>query len=109
MLAEVDSATRVYAEYGDEAGLGRALALGGKLRFWAGETAAALEDLERAAGHARNAGDRYQEADCFQYMLAAIVYGPTPASDGLAFLEAMRTRLEGRWGLPSGPVRSVRP
>ena len=95
VLAEVDSATRVYAEYGDEAGLGRALALGGKLRFWAGETAAALEDLERAAGHARNAGDRYQEADCFQYMLAAIVYGPTPASDGLAFLEAMRTRLEG--------------
>ena len=87
--------TRVYAEYGDEAGLGRALALGGKLRFWAGETAAALEELERAAGHARKAGDRYQEADCFQCMLAAVVYGPTPASDGLAFLEAMRTRLEG--------------
>ena len=38
---------RVYAEYGDEAGLGRALALGGKLRFWAGEMAVALfEDLE---------------------------------------------------------------
>ena len=95
VLAEVDSATRVYAEHGDEAGLGRALALGGKLRFWAGETAAALEDLERAAEHARNAGDRYQEADCIQYMLAAIVYGPTPAAEGLAFLEAMGTRLEG--------------
>ena len=94
-LAEVDSATRVYEEHGDEAGLARALALGGKLRFWAGETAEALEDLERAAAHARSAGDRYQEADCLQYMLAAIVYGPTPASDGLAFLEAMRTRLEG--------------
>ncbi|HEY7178041.1 MAG TPA: adenylate/guanylate cyclase domain-containing protein [Gaiella sp.] len=95
VLATVDSATRVYEEHGDEAGLARALGLAGKLRFWAGDCGGAFEDLERAAGHARNAGDRYQEAECLQYVLAVIVYGPTPASEGLAFLESMRMRLEG--------------
>ena len=95
VLDEVDAAMRVYEKHGDEAGLARALALAGKLRFWAGECAGALEDLDRAAGHARSAGDRYHEAECLQYMLAVIVYGPTPASDGLAFLESVRMRLEG--------------
>jgi predicted ATPase/class 3 adenylate cyclase len=95
VLEEVDAATRVYEKHGDEAGLARALALAGKLSFWAGHCAAAFETLDRAAGHARNAGDRYQEAECLQYILAVIVYGPTPASNGLAFLESVRTRLEG--------------
>jgi class 3 adenylate cyclase/tetratricopeptide (TPR) repeat protein len=95
VLAEVESALRVYAEHGDEAGLAHALALAGRLRFWAGDSAGALEDLERAAGHARNAGDRYQEAECLQYIVAAIVYGPTPTSEGLVSLESLRTRLEG--------------
>jgi class 3 adenylate cyclase/tetratricopeptide (TPR) repeat protein len=95
VLDEVDAATRVYEEHGDEAGLARALAITGRLRFWEGDCTGAFEDLDRAAGHARNAGDRYQEAECLQYVLAAIIYGPTPASEGLAFLDSMRTRLEG--------------
>jgi class 3 adenylate cyclase len=63
----IDSAILVFNESGDEAGLARALSLGGKLRFWAGEAAAAVDDLGRAAGHARNAGDRAQEAESLEY------------------------------------------
>jgi len=93
-LAEVEAATRVFREAGDEAGLARALALGGRLRFWAGEAAAAHESLEEAARHAHNAGDRYLEAECLQYVLAAIVHGPMPVVQGLARVEEIRSRVE---------------
>jgi tetratricopeptide (TPR) repeat protein len=94
VLSVVEEATRVFSGEGDEAGLSQALALTGRLRFWAGETVAALHDLERAAVHARNAGDRYQEADCLQYVLAAIMYGPTPAADALVRLAEIRHRVQ---------------
>ncbi|MGB2952407.1 MAG: tetratricopeptide repeat protein, partial [Gaiellaceae bacterium] len=95
VLGEVERAIHVFEETGDEAGLARALALGGKLRFWAGEAAAALEDLERAARHARDAADRAQEADSLAYVLAATFFGPTPVVDALARADEMRPRAQG--------------
>ncbi|MGB2875579.1 MAG: adenylate/guanylate cyclase domain-containing protein [Gaiellaceae bacterium] len=95
VLGEVESAIHVFEETGDEAGLARALALGGKLRFWAGEAAAALDDLERAARHARDAGDGAQEADSLGYVLAATFFGPTPVVEALARAEEMRPRAQG--------------
>jgi class 3 adenylate cyclase/tetratricopeptide (TPR) repeat protein len=91
----VESATRVFNESRDEAGLARALTLGGRLRFWSGEAAAAVDDLELAAAHARNAGDRAQEAESLQAECRALVLGPTPVAEALARVEAMRSRAEG--------------
>ena len=64
-------AIAVFEELGDEAGLARALTLAGKLRFWGGEAAAALQDLERGARmRARRAtGPRRRRAS--QYVLAS--------------------------------------
>ena len=92
VLAE---AARVFEELGDEAGLARALGLGGQIRFWAGESAAAIDDLERAARHARAAGDRMQEVDSLHYVLIAAVNGPMPVGSALARVLAMRDQLEG--------------
>ena len=94
VLAEVSAATRVFSEHGDEAGLAQALALAGRLRFWAGETVEALHDFELAAEHACNAGDRYQEVDCLHYLLAAVMYGPTPVADALLRLAEIRPRVQ---------------
>jgi tetratricopeptide (TPR) repeat protein len=94
-LAEVESATRIFRRHGDDAGLARALALGGQLRFWSGEMAAALEDLERAADHARAAGDRHQEAECLQSVLAVIYWGATPVDEALRRLADIESRVEG--------------
>jgi class 3 adenylate cyclase/tetratricopeptide (TPR) repeat protein len=91
-LRAIEDAIPVFKESGDEAGLARALTLGGLLRFWAGEAAGAVEDFERAAGHARNAGDRAQEAESLQYEGRGQVVGPTPVVDALARLEEIRTR-----------------
>jgi class 3 adenylate cyclase/tetratricopeptide (TPR) repeat protein len=92
VLRGIEDAIPVFKESGDEAGLARALTLGGLLRFWAGEAAAAVEDFERAAGHARHAGDRAQEAESLQYECRGQLYGPTPVVEALARLEEMRAR-----------------
>jgi tetratricopeptide (TPR) repeat protein len=95
VLRELESAVRAFEESGDKAGLARALSLRGKLRFWAGEAAAALDELERAAQHAREAGDGAQEADSLHYVLVATFYGPTPIGEALARAEEMRPRAQG--------------
>jgi hypothetical protein len=91
----IDNAILGFNESGDEAGLARALSLGGKLRFWAGEAAAAVDDLGRAAGHARNAGDRAQEAESLEYECRGHVFGPTPVVEALARVEELSSRAEG--------------
>jgi class 3 adenylate cyclase/tetratricopeptide (TPR) repeat protein len=94
-LAEVETATRIFRRHADDAGLARALALGGQLRFWSGEMAAALDDLERAARHARAAGDRHQEAECLQYVLAVVCWGPTPVEEALRRVADAESRVAG--------------
>jgi class 3 adenylate cyclase/tetratricopeptide (TPR) repeat protein len=93
-FAELEAAMRAFAQHGDDAGLARALAFRGRLRFWEGDFARALEDLEEGAMHARRVGDRYQEVECLQYVIAVAVYGPTPVPEGLARIEQIRTRVE---------------
>src|SRR5262249_27331471 len=81
MLAEP---LRVFEELGDEAGLARTFGFMGLLRFWAGDAANAITDLERAADHARRAGDVEQESHCLGYVLIASMHGPTPVMEALA-------------------------
>jgi predicted ATPase/class 3 adenylate cyclase len=100
VLREIEGAVQVFEEVGDEDGLVRALTLRGKLRFWGGEAAAALPDLERAARLAHDAGNRAEEADCIQYICAAMRVGPTPVEEALRRLEeigsgaALNARIE---------------
>lgn len=94
VLRELDAAIPVFEELRDEAGLARALCLAGKLRFWKGESSAALEDLERAARYARNAGDRAQEAESLQYVIAAMHRGPMPVEEALGRFDEMRVLAE---------------
>ncbi len=99
VLREVDAAILVFAEVGDEAGLARALALGGQLRLWGGEAAAAVRDLERAAAHARDAGDRAQEASSLGGSVTAMLQGPMPVEDALRRIDVVRSRSEFSWRL----------
>ena len=94
VLRVVDDASRVFIEVGDEAGLARALNLGGKLRFWGGEAATAVLELDRAAQHAHLAGARAEEADSLHYICVALRRGPTPADEGLERIEEIGLRNE---------------
>jgi class 3 adenylate cyclase/tetratricopeptide (TPR) repeat protein len=95
LVREIERALPVFRATGDGAGLARALAQSGKLRLWAGEAAAAIEDLQDAARHARDAGDLAQEADALDYALTAICEGPTHVDEALARIEAIRPRASG--------------
>ena len=86
---------RVFEQLGDEGGLARTLGLIGQLRFWAGDAAAAIDDLERAAEHARKAGDGEQESHLLGYVLIASLHGPTPVPEALALCERVPERLPG--------------
>jgi class 3 adenylate cyclase/tetratricopeptide (TPR) repeat protein len=91
---ELRDAIPIFRELGDDAGLARALSAAGTLRFWRGEAAAAIEELERAARYARQVRDRAQEAETLEYVLMATVYGPMPVDEALGRVEEIRSYVE---------------
>ena len=92
VLRELEAAIQVFEELGEKAGLARALCFRGKVRFWAADSAAAVEDLELAAQYARAAGDQAQEADSLQYVLTVLHRGSTPVEEALARVAEIRSR-----------------
>jgi class 3 adenylate cyclase/tetratricopeptide (TPR) repeat protein len=98
---------RVFEELGDQAGLARSHGLAGQLRFWAGHAAAAIVDLERAADHACEAGDRQQESQSLSYVLIAALHGPVPVADALALCASTANRLAGDRRFETTALRCV--
>jgi tetratricopeptide (TPR) repeat protein len=92
VMREIEVAIPVFEELRDDAGLARALCLAGKLRFWKGEAAAALGDLERAARLALSAGDRALGAEILQYVVSAMHRGPMAVEEALGRFEEIRLR-----------------
>ncbi len=99
VLREIEAATPIFEEVGDHTSLARALGLAGRLRFWEGESADALEDLERAALLARDAGDRGQEAECLRSTAVAMRLGPMPVGEALERCEEIRRSATANGGL----------
>jgi tetratricopeptide (TPR) repeat protein len=64
------------------------------LRYWRGEAAAAIADLEQAAVYARGVGDRAQEAESLQYVLMATLWGPKSVDEALERVAEIRSRAE---------------
>jgi tetratricopeptide (TPR) repeat protein len=106
VTCELEDAIRVFEELGNKPGLARALGVGGILRFWQGDVVAAAEDLERAAGYARDVDDRAQEAESAQYMVIALVWGPTPVPVALERVDDIGSRAEGNRKLDVTLLRS---
>jgi len=102
MLAEP---LRVFEELGDEAGLASTLGLIGQLEFWAGHAESAIGDLERAAEHARRAGDAELQGHCLGYVLIASMHGPTPVPQALELCDRIPRRLTGDRRIELGALR----
>jgi predicted ATPase/class 3 adenylate cyclase len=81
--SQLDAAIPFFEQAGDHAALARALGVSGNLRFWRGEAAAAVRDLERAARLAHEAGEWAQEVDSLQAALMAVYLGPMPVAQAL--------------------------
>jgi tetratricopeptide (TPR) repeat protein len=63
------------------------------MRFWAGDATEGMEELERAAGHARSAADRTLEAEIYGSWLVMARHGPVPSSELDALAVELRRRV----------------
>jgi len=104
--AKLASSIRVFEEFGDQAALGRALSLLGMLRFWAGEMAPAIEELELAARHARETGDRTQELVVLAFRVMGLLYGPEPVASALDKVAEIQARAPGGGRLEVSALRA---
>ncbi len=86
---EFENAMRLFEQAGDQRGLARAMIEAARLPFWRGETELSIELLDRAASHARAAGDSVQELLALGTMLSGMVDGLTPVPKALALVEEM--------------------
>ncbi len=89
----LERAIRTFEEEKDLAGLANGLYLAGLMRFWSGEATKAIEELERAADHARAAGDRTIEAEIYSSLLNMARHGPTSSSALEALVAELRQRV----------------
>lgn len=87
---EAERAIGVFSELGDEGGLARAWLTIGWIRFWQGHSASGEQAWERAIEHALRAGDGRVIERSLQGFSTALMFGPTPGSEGIRRAEELR-------------------
>lgn len=103
---EIENAIRVFEALDDRAGLARALDVGAMLRMWSGENARATEEMELAAQHAREAGDRALEIEALSGIVITVMYGPEPVATALRRVEEIERRSDGAQRLQASALRA---
>ncbi|OWV98654.1 guanylate cyclase [Rhizobium sp. R72] len=83
----------VFERLGDDLGLCRARRLEAWLYFNGARGEAAAAAWERAAAHARRAGDRHEHNEILTWIASSLWFGPTPAAEGIHRCEAMRAEV----------------
>ena len=79
----------VFERHEDVLGLCLARRLEARVYWNAARAEAAAAAWERAAAHARLAGDRHLHDDSLTWIASSLWFGPTPAEDGIRRCEAM--------------------
>jgi class 3 adenylate cyclase len=92
---EAKTAISAFETAGDERGLAKAWALLGLVHIGRAQFAAAEKAWEKAAAHARRAGNRRDELESLSWVALAVCAGPTHIDDGLRRCAELRERAEG--------------
>jgi ATP/maltotriose-dependent transcriptional regulator MalT len=103
--AELERAIEVFDALGDASGLARARDFAALLRMWGGENARAREEMELAAQHAREAGDRALEIEALSAIVMTLVYGPEPVAPALERIEEIERASDGARRLQAAALR----
>jgi predicted ATPase len=83
----------VFERHEDELGLCHARRLEAWLFWNEARAEAAATAWERAAAHARRAGDRHGYYESLTWIASSLWFGPTPAAEGIRRCEAMRAEV----------------
>jgi class 3 adenylate cyclase/tetratricopeptide (TPR) repeat protein len=93
IVAVADHAIPVLRELGDDLGLAKAWWLKSEVYAHACRWAARAENLERALGYARAAGDRSEQSTLASQLALALYCGPTPVEQAIARCEQLLAEL----------------
>jgi predicted ATPase/class 3 adenylate cyclase len=86
-------AVPVFERFGDDLGLCRARRLEAWFFLNEARAEAAAAAWERAAVHARRAGDRHDVYESLRWIASMLWFGPTPAVEGIRRCETMRAEV----------------
>lgn len=92
---EAMKALRAFDDAGDDRGIAKAWALLGLVELERAQFAAAEKAWEKAARHARQAGDRRDELESLSWVPLAVWAGPTHTDRGLERCREVREQAEG--------------
>jgi DNA-binding SARP family transcriptional activator/tetratricopeptide (TPR) repeat protein len=81
LLEVADRSIRVFDELRDELGLARAWRLRAQAHYLARRAAACAKASEQALEHSRRAGSRFEQQEIVEWLVIALLLGPTPASE----------------------------
>ena len=89
IVAVADNAIPLLQELGDDLGLAKAWWLKSEVHVHACRWAARAENLERALGYARAAGDRSEQSTFASQLALALYCGPTPVDEAIERCERL--------------------
>ena len=89
LLATAERAIEVFDELGDEIGLSRAWRLNAQAHYLGRRARACAESSEHALEHARRAGDLFEEREILEWLVIALLLGPTPVAEAAARCSAL--------------------
>jgi tetratricopeptide (TPR) repeat protein len=90
LFFDVDEVVSVFERAGDEHGQCDAHRLRAWLHWNEGQADAASEAWERAAAHARKAGDEHERTEILSWVASALWWGPTPVERAIRRCEEIR-------------------
>jgi tetratricopeptide (TPR) repeat protein len=103
----VASLIPIFERCGDEHGLCRAWQLQGLVQWNAARAAASIESRERAARHARLAGDEDGRSEILSWVATSMVFGPTPVGEAIARCDEIRVEVAGNQAAEAWVLRSL--
>ena len=93
--------------FGDEHGLCRARRLQALLHWNMARAAAAADAWDKAAEHARRAGDEDERNEILYWVASSMFFGPTPVPEGIRRCEEIRAEVVGNPGSEAWALRSL--
>jgi DNA-binding SARP family transcriptional activator len=95
LLDAAERSIAVFAESSDELGLARSWRLKAQAHYLARRAGGCAEASERALAHGRRARDRFEEREITEWLVIALLLGPTAAADAARRCERLLAETAG--------------
>ena len=95
LIDTADRSIAVFEEHGDELGLARAWRLKAQAHYLARRGGACADASEQAFKHVRQTDDRFEEQEIVEWLVIALMLGPTPVTEATERCKRLLTECSG--------------